>query len=100
MIDDRPTPWPICLRASLAVAAVIGLVLLAGCATTAERVVPRIETRAVEVPPSLLRCLPEPRAKAAWKSQRDVALFLIKLAEAGEDCRVKLEAVRKFLERS
>jgi len=97
-MDDRPAPWPTGLRASLAVAAVIGLVLLAGCATTAERIVPRIETRAVEVPPSLLRCMPEPQAKAAWKTQRDVALFLIKLAEAGEDCRVRLEAVRKLIE--
>src|SRR5690606_2433927 len=35
---------------------------------------------------------------AASKTQRDVALFLIKLAEAGEDCRLKLEAVRKLIE--
>lgn len=93
-----PSPWPTCIRATAIAVAVIALVALAGCATT-ERVVPKVETRTLEVPPSLLRCMPEPEAKAAWRTQRDVALFLIKLAEAGEDCRLKLEAVRKLLER-
>ncbi|MBP0439917.1 hypothetical protein [Tianweitania sediminis] len=60
---------------------------------------PRVETRTLEVPPSLLQCMPEPQARAAWRTQRDVALFLIELAEAGEDCRVKLDAVRKVMER-
>lgn len=98
MNRDRTSPWPSRLTTAMAFAVIIAVLALAGCATT-ERVVPRIETRTVEVPPSLLRCMPEPQARAAWASQRDVALFLIKLAEAGEDCRLRLEAIRKLLEK-
>jgi hypothetical protein len=76
----------------------IGLQFLAGCARTSEpKVVTKIETRTIEVPPSLLKCMPEPQAREAWTSQRQVALYLVRLSEAGQDCRLKLEAVRKLL---
>lgn len=80
------------------IVAVLGILMLAGCATAPGRIVTKVETRTVEVPPSLLRCMQEPQAKETWRTQRDVALFLIRVAEAGEDCRLKLEAVRKLLE--
>lgn len=82
-------PWPTCFRATAAFAVVLLVLALAGCQTTS-----------TAVPASLLRCMPEPQAREAWRTQRDVALFLIEVAEAGEDCRLKLEAVRKLLERS
>lgn len=47
---------------------------------------------------SLLTCMPEPRAREVWHTQREVALFLVKLAEAGEDCRAKPGGVRSLLE--
>ncbi len=39
----------------------------------------------------------EPQATQAWRTQRDVALHLVKLAEAGQDCRDRLDAVRRLL---
>lgn len=98
MNGRRSTMWPSRLGTILSFGVIVAVVALAGCTTT-ERVIPKVETRTLEVPPSLLRCMPEPQARDAWRTQRDVALFLIRLAEAGEDCRLKLEAVRKLLER-
>lgn len=99
MNDIRFTVWTSRLGTVMSFAVIIAVVALAGCSTTRSVIVPQVETRIVEVPPSLLRCMPEPQARDAWRTQRDVALFLIRLAEAGEDCRLKLEAVRKLLER-
>lgn len=99
-MDDgkNSNPWPTCLRATGALAAILLLLMLAGCQTAPkEIVVPKIVERKVEVPASLLKCLPEPAAREAWTSQRDVALYMIRLAEAGQGCRLKLEAVRKLL---
>lgn len=50
-----------------------------------------------EVPASLLECLAQPAAPSI-ASQRDVALYLLDLAEAGEDCRGKLAAVKGIVE--
>jgi hypothetical protein len=41
--------------------------------------------------------MPEPQAKEVWKSQRDVALFMERLALAGADCRTRLAKVKKLL---
>jgi len=69
----------------------------AGCQTTQPQVVEKVVERKVEVPPSLLECMPEPQAKEVWKSQRDVALFMERLALAGADCRTRLAKVKKLL---
>ncbi len=87
MNDTDRSPWPTCVRATAAFAVVLLVLTLAGCQTTS-----------TAVPVSLLRCMPEPQATETWRTQRDVALFLIEVAEAGEDCRLKLEAVRKLIE--
>jgi hypothetical protein len=68
--------------------------LLAGCAASRPEPVVEIVERKVEVPDSLLTCMAEPKAREVWRTQRDVALYLVRLAEAGEDCRAKLGAVK------
>lgn len=80
-------------------AAISLLMFLSGCAHKPESaVVTKVETRQLHVPEELLMCMPEPAAVEVWRTQKQVALFLIRLSEAGEDCRVKLDGVRQLLE--
>lgn len=60
---------------------------LAGCATTSTGVVPA----------QLLTCEAQPAAPRGDIRQRDVALYVVDLAEAGADCRTKLGSVRRLL---
>ncbi len=74
-------------------------VLLSACAHKAEpKIVRHVETRQLEVPAALLTCMPEPEAREVWKSQKDVALYLVRISEAGDDCRQKLDGVRRLLD--
>lgn len=75
------------------------MILLSGCAHKSEPqvVVKLVETRQLEVPAALLVCMPEPEAREVWKTQKDVALYLVRISEAGEDCRQKLDGVRRLL---
>ena len=50
-----------------------------------------------EIPAGLLDCAAQP-VPPAVSSQRDVALYLLDLAKAGEDCRGKLAAVKGIAE--
>lgn len=61
--------------------------ILAGCSSTG---------RTTTVPGQLLTCSPQPKAPAAG-TQRDVGLYVIDLAAAGDDCRSKLGSVRRIL---
>lgn len=70
---------------SVAVSAATALAL-AGCATPA-----------LLVPDQLLSCTAQPPAPSAG-TQRDVSIYVVDLAAAGEDCRTKLGSVRKLLE--
>lgn len=90
--------WPICFRALAVAAAVFALAVLVGCATPKERIVERVVPQRVEIPASLLACAPEPVIRQARKTQRDVALFVNRLAEAGADCRTKLAAVQRIID--
>jgi len=77
------------------------LMLISGCAHKATpQIVTKVETRQIAVPEALLTCMPEPEAREVWKSQKDVALYLIRVSEAGEDCRQKLDGVRRLLDKS
>ncbi len=67
---------------------ILACLALAGCATT---------TPAPVAPAQLLTCQPQPPSPAV-ATQRDVGLYLIDLAAAGDDCRAKLDAVRGLLE--
>jgi hypothetical protein len=48
-------------------------------------------------PPGLLTCAAEPEAPDT-RSQREAALFVAELADAGQDCRDQLDRVRRFVE--
>lgn len=68
---------------------------LTGCG--GDRLVPEVSVVPLQVPPSLLSCAPPPAARPV-DSQRDVALLIVDLAEAGADCRTKLAAVRRVVQ--
>ncbi|QND41810.1 hypothetical protein HB770_04005 [Rhizobium leguminosarum bv. viciae] len=72
--------------------------VLSGCQTNKTVTVTEVVERRIEVPKSLLTCADEPHAGTVWVTQKDVARYLVKLAEAGEDCRVKLAAVKRLVE--
>lgn len=88
--------WSVFFRAVTVVAMVLAVLVLAGCQTPRERIVERVVPQRIEIPESLLKCAPEPVIRQALRTQREVALFVNRLAEAGADCRAKLEAVRKL----
>ncbi|ERI12533.1 hypothetical protein O206_11115 [Ochrobactrum sp. EGD-AQ16] len=74
------------------------ILLISGCAHKATpQLITKVETRELAVPESLLTCLPEPEAREVWHSQKQVALYLIQVSEAGEDCRQKLDGVRRLI---
>lgn len=73
--------------------------LISGCAhKPTPQIVTKVETRQIAVPEVLLTCMPEPEARKVWNSQKQVALYLIRVSEAGEDCRQKLDGVRRLLD--
>lgn len=75
------------------------ILLISGCAhKPATEYVTKVKTRQMAVPEALLTCMPEPEAREVWKSQKDVALYLIQVSEAGSDCRQKLDGVKKILD--
>lgn len=75
------------------------ILLISGCAhKPTPQIVTKVETRQVAVPETLLTCMPEPEAREVWTSQKEVALYLIGVSEAGEDCRQKLDGVRRLLD--
>lgn len=79
------------LRFALPILGVLVLIGLAlgGCATPS----PAIEVAGPSVPDQLLTCRDEPTPPTTG-TQRAVALYVIDLADAGDDCRQKLAGVR------
>lgn len=51
-----------------------------------------------EVPPALLSCLEAPALPAAPVDDQMLALWIVDLAAAGDDCRTRLAGVRKLLD--
>lgn len=76
---------------TLGILVLLGLIL-GGCAKPS----PAIEVAGPTVPDQLLTCRDEPTPPATG-TQRAVALYVIDLAEAGDDCRAKLGAVRSIV---
>lgn len=72
--------------AGLALSIFVVAMILTGCATTKPT-----------VPGQLLHCADQPPAPVEG-TQRDVGLYVIDLAAAGDDCRTKLGSVRIILE--
>lgn len=95
MYASGRSPWDLYARAVITALMCAVAVILSACQTT--RTITKIEYQKIQVPESLLKCMPEPEAKAAWTTQRQVALYLVRLAEAGEDCRLKLAAVKRVM---
>lgn len=62
-----------------------------------QHLLPELLVERMEVPASLLSCRPPPPPRPV-DTQRDVALLIVDLAEAGEDCRGKLRAVKEVVE--
>ena len=90
--------WPSSRNAWVLIA-ILSAFVLTGCQSVPkEIVVERVVERKVEVPNSLLTCSAEPVAGSTWIRERDVAQYLVKLSAAGEDCRMKLAAVRRLVQ--
>lgn len=81
-LPRNPAPWIL-----------LSCVLLSGCGTDPPPMVTEVKYIRQQVPAQLLDCAAQP-VPPRVASQRDVALYLLDLAEAGEDCRSKLDAVR------
>lgn len=71
------------------VLALIAVTVIAGCAKPA----PVFTVQASPFPSQLLDCKPEPMPPATG-TQRQVATYVLDLADAGDDCRQKLGAVK------
>jgi hypothetical protein len=87
MLMRRLPPW-------LALQALLLLLLSTGCAAPSPPVV-RVER--MQVPASLLACLPQPEPPPAGADDRALGRFLLDLAEAGEDCRSRLARVAEVV---
>lgn len=72
--------WPLC-----------SVMLLTGCAADPIVTVQYVKQ---DIPASLLVCDGAPDVPGARATQRDVARFVVRLNDAGQDCRQKLDAVR------
>jgi predicted small lipoprotein YifL len=79
-------------------AAIIALVALAACGEQREPIQRPPERVLVTPPALLLECQGAPAVPDA-DTQRAVAAYLVQLEAAGADCRSKLAAVRRFIER-
>lgn len=69
---------------------------LTGCGAV---VAPQVRAERLEVPDSLLACLPEPQPPGDPVTDADLARWVLALAEAGEDCRGRLGHVRGLVVR-
>ena len=77
----------------------LAFLALSGCLVKRDPdVVTRVQVHRLQIPKQLLTCMPEPEAKEVWRTQKDVALYLVRISEAGEDCRQKLDGVRRLVE--
>ena len=72
------------------------LALLTACAAPEPRVVVQSRVERISVPDALLVCAEQPEPPPI-ATQRDVAEYVVTLADAGEDCRSKLASVRALV---
>lgn len=76
---------------------VLLLPLLSGACETVTRLLPgRVEIQRVTPPAALLDCRPAPQVPPDPVSDRDAALYVLALDDAGGDCRDKLKAVKDW----
>jgi len=72
--------------------ALLAMLWLSGCAA-APATVTRIVTITPAVPASLMQCAAAPDVPVV-KSQAGVALYIVALWQAGQDCRAHLAAIK------
>ena len=70
--------------------------LLTACAAPEPRLVVQSRVERLSVPDALLVCADQPEPPAGG-TQRDVAEFVVNLADAGQDCRDKLASVKALV---
>jgi len=81
------------------VGTIVACLMLSGCLTKRDPdAITRVQVHRLQIPEQLLSCMPEPEAREVWETQKDVALYLVKISEAGEDCRQKLDGVRRLVD--
>lgn len=88
-------------KATMGRLALFCLVPLTACADKPPEIVTKVEYVRQEIPDALLTC-PEgpPVPDPGTATQRSVAAFLVQAVHAGEDCRAKLEAIRRLVQTS
>lgn len=79
------------------IALIASVLALAACGDKTGPIAP-VVTHPVTPPAALLTCRAAPPVPRDAETQKDVARFIVRLAEAGEDCRSKLGAVREWAE--
>ncbi len=84
------------LRRAPVPAALLSLLCLTGCAAGPEPA-PRVEVVRIAVPAALLSCQPAP-VPPTMADDRDLARYILALADAGEDCRDRLARVRGLVD--
>ena len=77
----RPRLWPV-------LPLLLSALPLTACGTKP------LPTVTLPVPATLLQCSPEPAAPADPMTDAGLAGFIVDLADAGQDCRGKLQAVK------
>jgi hypothetical protein len=80
----------------LAPIALLSVLSLTGCGG-APPPLPKVEVHRITVPSSLLSCQPHP-PPPALTDDRDLARYILALADAGDDCRDRLGRVRALIE--
>lgn len=68
---------------------------LTGCLGLGNKTITKIEYRRQHIDPSLLVCADEPLLPLEI-SDKNVALYVVELKDAGDDCRGKLKAINKL----
>ena len=66
---------------------------LSGCLGSNQ---PQVVARPILPPDALLTCRVSPPVPRDAETQREVARYIVRLHEAGADCRAKLAAVRSW----
>jgi hypothetical protein len=86
----RPAPRKALIVVQLVLLAVLVILGLAGCAAPAPPaavVETRYQVVRVTLPPGLLKCADAPPVPQAPTLQSEVAGYMVRLWEAGQDCR-------------
>lgn len=78
---------------ALALSALLFPPLLTGCAGSAPPIVKTVAIRE-PLPAALLDCEPDPDVPDATMGDREVAIYILALWQAGEDCRQRLAALK------